>query len=168
VTVERHHTDRPASTADQAAFKEGVIEVAETAEEPVINKRARVVEEVVVHKEAKDRVKTVRDTVRHTDVTVEPAQAQQGAAIRGFETYDEGFRRHFTTTFAQQPGATYEAYMPAYRYGYTLATDKRYSNRDWATCAPEVQRDWERDHPGTWERFKEAIRHAWDEIRGRG
>jgi len=77
------------------------------------------------------------------------------------------FRRHFNTAFAQQQGVTYDTYMPAYRYGYTLATDKRYSNRDWAAYESDARRDWERQHPGTWERFKAAIRHAWDEVRGR-
>jgi stress response protein YsnF len=167
VTVERRPADRPASAADQAAFKEGTIEMTETVEEPVINKRARVVEEVVVHKEAKDRVETVRDTVRHTNVDVEHENAHQESGVRGFDAYDAGFRRHFNTAFAQQQGVTYDAYMPAYRYGYTLATDKRYSNRDWTVCESDARRDWERQHPGTWERFKDAIRHAWDEVRGR-
>jgi len=169
VTVERRPVDRPVSAADQAAFKEGVIEMTETVEEPVINKQARVVEEVVVHKEVKDRVETVRDTVRRTDVEIEQEQAHQTSAsgLRSFDTYDAGFRKHFNTTFAHQQGATYDAYMPAYRYGYTLATDQKYSNRDWAMFESEARRDWEQRHAGTWERFKAAIRHGWDEVRGR-
>ena len=47
------------------------IEVAETDEEAVVGKTARVKEEVVVHKEATDRVETVRDTVRRQDVKIE-------------------------------------------------------------------------------------------------
>jgi len=167
VTVERRPVDRPVSAADQTAFKEGVIEMTETVEEAVVNKQARVVEEVVVHKEVKDRVETVRDTVRRTNVEVEQEQAHQTSSLRGFDTYDAGFRKHFNTTFAHQQGATYDAYMPAYRYGYTLATDQKYSNRDWDVFESEARRDWEQRHSGTWERFKAAIRHAWDEVRGR-
>jgi len=37
----------------------------------VVGKTARVKEEVVVHKEATDRVETVRDTVRRQDVEIE-------------------------------------------------------------------------------------------------
>ena len=37
----------------------------------MVNKQARVVEEVVVGKEATERTETVRDTVRRTDVEVE-------------------------------------------------------------------------------------------------
>ena len=171
VTVERRPTDRPASGTDQAAFKEGVIEMTETVEEPVIAKQARVVEEVVVHKEATDHVETIHDTVRRTDVEVEQDEvakekAHQESSFRSFDTYDGDFRQHFNTTFAQQQGATYDTYVPAYRYGYTLATDKRYSDRDWAVFESEARRDWEQNHPGTWERFKAAIRHSWDKVRG--
>jgi stress response protein YsnF len=45
--------------------------VTESDEEAVVSKTARVKEEVVVHKEATDRVETVRDTVRRQDVEIE-------------------------------------------------------------------------------------------------
>jgi len=70
VTVERHPVDR-AVTGTDAAFAESTFEVTETAEIPVVSKEARVVEEVVVGKTATDRVETVSDTVRRTDVEVE-------------------------------------------------------------------------------------------------
>ncbi len=71
VTIERRPVDRAINTSDMAAFKEGVIEVTETAEVPVVAKEARIVEEVVVGKEATQRTETVHDTVRRTDVEVE-------------------------------------------------------------------------------------------------
>ena len=43
----------------------------ETDEEAVVSKTARVKEEIVVQKEATDRVETVRDTVRRQDVEIE-------------------------------------------------------------------------------------------------
>jgi stress response protein YsnF len=49
----------------------------ETAEEAVVAKRARVVEEVVISKHGSDRTETVRDTVRKTDVHVEQTNTQQ-------------------------------------------------------------------------------------------
>ena len=70
VTVQRNAVNRAVTGAD-ATFKEGTIELTETAEVPVISKEARVVEEVVVGKTATDRVETVSDTVRRTDVDVE-------------------------------------------------------------------------------------------------
>ena len=45
--------------------------VTETAEEAVVSKSARVVEEVAVRKEGTDRVETVRDSVRRQQVEVE-------------------------------------------------------------------------------------------------
>jgi stress response protein YsnF len=45
--------------------------VRETAEEPVVAKTARVIEEVVVGKESTTRTETVNDTVRGTKVEVE-------------------------------------------------------------------------------------------------
>lgn len=70
VTVDRQRVNQPVS--DMAtAFQEKSFEVTETAEVPVVAKSARVVEEVVVGKTATDRVETVHDTVRRTDVEVD-------------------------------------------------------------------------------------------------
>ena len=71
VKVDRRPVDRPASQADLAGLREGGVEVTATAEEPVVSKQARVVEEVVVGKEVSERTETVRDTVRRTEVEVE-------------------------------------------------------------------------------------------------
>ena len=59
VTVERRPVDRPATEADFAAAGKDVIEMTEKAEEPVVTKRARVVEEVVVHKDVTEHTETV-------------------------------------------------------------------------------------------------------------
>ncbi|UFH54256.1 YsnF/AvaK domain-containing protein [Spirosoma sp. KNUC1025] len=71
VTVQRTPVDRPATDADLNAFQEGQIELTEHAEVPVVTKTAKVVEEISVGKEVNERVETVRDTVRSTDVDVE-------------------------------------------------------------------------------------------------
>ncbi len=77
VNVERHPVNRPVSDADAAAFREGTIEVTEKSEQAVVGKQARVVEEVVVGKQATERTETVRDTVKRTDVDVEDLTRQQ-------------------------------------------------------------------------------------------
>jgi stress response protein YsnF len=59
-------------------FGEREFEVTERHEEPVVAKKARAVEEVVVHKEAKDRVETVRDRVRETKVDVDNGTGRTG------------------------------------------------------------------------------------------
>ena len=52
------------------------IEVHETDEEAVVDKQARVVEEVVVRKDAQERTETVQDTVRRTHVDVDEVAGQ--------------------------------------------------------------------------------------------
>src|SRR5438552_12699199 len=121
VTVERRPADRPATDADFAAAEKEVIEIAETAEEPVVSKRARGVEEVVAHKDVTERTETVRGTARHTDVDVqrEPETSTETRRVttpQDFATYEPLFRQHCATAFAGK-GATYTEYEPAYRYG---------------------------------------------------
>jgi len=171
VTVERRPVDRPATEADFAAAGKDVIEMTETAEEPVVTKQARVVEEVVVHKEVTEHTETVRGAERHTEVDVqrEPETATQTRRVpvpQDFATYNEDFRKHYVTAFGNS-GVAYAEYEPAYRYGYELGTHERYRGRDWAALEAEARRDWEARHPSTWERFKEAIRYGWDKVRAR-
>jgi stress response protein YsnF len=171
VTVERRPVERPATEADFAAAGKDVIEMTETVEEPVVTKRARVVEEVVVHKEVTEHTETVRGTERHTDVDVqrEPETAtatRHVTTTHDFATYDPTFREHYTTAFATS-GAAYAVYEPAYRYGYELGTNERYRGRDWAALEAEARRDWETRHPSTWERFKDAVRYGWNSVRTR-
>jgi uncharacterized protein (TIGR02271 family) len=71
VVVNRHPVNRAVTDADLNNFKEGDIELTERAEVPVVNKQARVVEEVEIGKTVEERDETVRDTVRRSDVEVE-------------------------------------------------------------------------------------------------
>jgi uncharacterized protein (TIGR02271 family) len=167
VNVERRPVDRPASEADFHAFKEGTIEVTETAEKPVVSKEARVVEEVVVDKGVQERTETVQDTVRRTDVDVQNIGATGAAgtaARRSFDDFEEDFRSNWQSSFATT--GSYETYRPAYRYGYDLRSNAQYANRDWTEVEADARRDWESRQPGTWERFKDSIRYAWDRDRG--
>ena len=69
VTIERR---RPMEStgAPERAFEERIVEVHETEEVPVVEKTARVVEEVAIRKEVTERTETVRDTIRREDVEV--------------------------------------------------------------------------------------------------
>jgi uncharacterized protein (TIGR02271 family) len=85
VAVER----RPVSGTTQAGtlagdpFQERTIEVEERREEAVVSKEARVVEEVVVRKEAGQRTETISDTVRKTEVDVEDDRNVRGTGTTG-------------------------------------------------------------------------------------
>lgn len=71
VNVERRPVNRPVSETDLNAFREGTFELRERREEAVVDKTARVVEEVAINKQVGERTETVRDTIRKTDVDVE-------------------------------------------------------------------------------------------------
>jgi hypothetical protein len=82
-----------------------------------------------------------------------------------FDRYDTDFRDHFDQMYANR-GYTYNDYVPAYRYGYDLAINERYSGRDWSEFEMEAQRDWQQRHPDSaWDDFKDAIRHGWERVR---
>ena len=172
VKVERRPVNR-AATAGDVAFQEGTLELRETAEEAVVAKRARVVEEVHIGLEGRDRTETVRDTVRKTDVDVHkvdtPARAVSETKVvahaKPFETYNTAYNKHYSAHFANS-GYTYDQFTPAYRYGYNLAGDQRFHG-DWATVEPEARRHWEERNKGTWDEFKDAVHHAWDSVRGK-
>jgi uncharacterized protein (TIGR02271 family) len=169
VTVERRPTNRAATEADiNKAVQQGTLSVTETQEQAVVNKEARVVEEVVIGKDVDTRTETISDTVRRTDVDVE----RMGGTTAGrttatdFNAYDTAFRNHYQTTYGTS-GQSYDRYQPAYRYGYDLATNPQYSGRDWMEIEPEARRSWESRNQGTWESMKDAAQRAWDEVRGR-
>jgi len=72
VDVQRRPVDRSLNQADIATLRDAPsLEVRTHREEAVVAKEARIVEEVVVNKQAEQRTETIQDTVRHTDVNVE-------------------------------------------------------------------------------------------------
>lgn len=71
VHVEREQVNRPISGTEMENFREKEIELRERAEVPVVNKEARVVEEVRVSKDVEHRDETIRDTVRNTEIDVD-------------------------------------------------------------------------------------------------
>ena len=70
VRIERNPVDRVASEKDLQSFQEGNIELTERKEIPVVNKEARVVEEIRVHKEVEEHNATVHENIRDTEVDV--------------------------------------------------------------------------------------------------
>jgi len=163
VHVERRPADRPLEPADAARLKDQSIEMHETVEEPVVSKRARVKEEVVVGKETAERTERISDTVRHTDVDVEPVGT--GAS---WAQYGEDFRRDYESRYGTS-GARWETMEPAYQYGYRMAGDRRYQGKSWSDVEPELRMAYLRDRPGsTWDSIKDAVRYGWEKMAGRG
>ncbi|MDK6076075.1 YsnF/AvaK domain-containing protein [Massilia varians] len=166
VDVQRRAVDRPISPSDAAAFKEQTIEMRETAEEAVVEKSARIVEEVTVGKQVGERQEQIHDTVRHTEVDV---QRLDGTTARSdLRDDDSYFRNHFTSNYGST-GASYDDYAPAYSYGSQMASSGRYTGRQWDEVESDLRTDWESRYsggPSTWEKMKAAVRHGWDRMTG--
>lgn len=161
VDVQRRKVDQPISPSDAAAFKEQTIEMRESAEEAVVEKSARITEEVSIGKQVSERQQQIDDTVRHTEVDVE----RLGTSMGDDERY---YREHFKLTYGASGGA-YDDYAPAYLYGSQIAGSGRYAGRRWEEIEPELRTDWEKRHGGvsTWEKMKSAVRHGWDRMTGK-
>lgn len=71
VVVNRRPVNREVTSADTANFQQGDFTITERAEEAVVSKQARVVEEVEVGKRVEEHDQVIRDTVRRTDVDIE-------------------------------------------------------------------------------------------------
>ena len=145
VDVERRAAD--SSDAGPDLFQEQEIEVRARGEEPVIAKETHITEEVVARKHAEQKSETVHDTLRRQDVEVEPL---------------EQYRPHYEQRFAERE--SFEEVAPAYRYGEGLRRDEAHAGKSFTEVEPQARSDWERQKPSTWERFRDAVKHAfeWD------
>ena len=85
VNVDRRPVDYTFHGTESEAFQESIVEIKEAYEELILNKKARVIEEVVIHKEVDEHTETVRETLRKTEVDVEPLEPgrARGAASGG-------------------------------------------------------------------------------------
>jgi uncharacterized protein (TIGR02271 family) len=165
VNVERHKVDQPISTTDTTAFKEQEITLRETAEEAVVEKSARVVEEVVVGKQVSERQQKIQDTVRHTEVQVE----QLGGARSALSSDDDYYRKHWQSKYGSS-GGSYDDYAPAYSYGSQMASSESYRGRPWNDVETDLRSNWDaRNTSGgasTWEKMKDAVKSGWDRMTG--
>jgi len=124
VRVERRPVGRDAECSDDA-FRDHVVEMKATGEQPVVTKRARVVEEIRVHKDVADHVETIRDSLRHTEVEVdegdglEPAYrfGEQLASDTQGASWHEAVARAKSLWEAKMPG-TWAKFEDAIRFGW--------------------------------------------------
>ncbi len=164
VRVERRPVDRTLQNGEASQLREQSVEVTEMAEEPVIRKRARVREEVVVGKETTKRTEKIRENVRRTEVNVEPLN-QKEADARG--EFNDEFRRDYESRYADS-GEPYETMQPAYEYGYSAASDARYKGRNWSDVEEDLRTDYMRKNPNSaWDRMKGAVRYGWEKVTGK-
>lgn len=89
--------------------------------------------------------------------------AGKGAAEQLDPTFeDEYWSRNYILKPYVEPGATYESYRPAYRFGWDCAN--RYRGKSYEEIEAALERDWRSQHEPTslqWEKAKHAIKDAW-------
>ncbi len=155
IDVERREVNRELSAEEaEDAFQERDIEMTETDEEAVVDKKARVTGEVTARKRSQDRTETVHETARKTQVDVED-ESDSGR-------HADDFRSHYDETYGAS-GDEYSTYEPAYRHGHAYGSDDRYAGRDYSDVEPEMRSSYEQRHgKGTWQKVKDAARHAFN------
>jgi len=54
-------------------------------------------------------------------------------------------------------------------YGESLASDARYTGREWTEIEADARTDWERNNQGqgTWDEAKDSVRSSWERVRGK-
>lgn len=87
LSVDRRVVDRPVALGALGVdpFKERVIEMEEIDEEAIVAKSARIVEEIKLHKDAADRVETIRDTVRSTKVDIDDGRTLAATGLHAYQ-----------------------------------------------------------------------------------
>lgn len=153
VDVERRSVDRPATSADIAdAFEEKTIEMTEYTEEAVVEKDARVVEEVSLGKTVEQETETIRDTVRHTEVEITEDLGDMG----------ETFRTHWMETLGGK--GDFDQYERVYQFGYRSANDDRFRGKSYGDVESDVRADFGRDFSGhKYDDYSDAIRYGFDQ-----
>lgn len=107
-----------------------------------------------------------------------PAGAAAGAVVGGLvgglagkeigeqidpTSEDAYWREHYRNRSYVEPGSDYEAYRPAYQYGWESRS--RYSGRRFDEVEPELAKGWGQTKSKLgWEKAKAATRDAWDRI----
>jgi uncharacterized protein (TIGR02271 family) len=151
VTVERRTVNRNVEPGDMDRLRDQTVEFTETAEEPVVSKRARVKEEVVVGKEARERTETIRDNVRATEVRVDNLDDTNATPVGTAPDLN-----------ARRSGVTGET-SPGFTFGSGLVGDSRFVNRKWDDVSDDVRTEYVRLHPESrWDQVKDDVRRGWE------
>ncbi|WP_447980029.1 hypothetical protein [Candidatus Nitrospira bockiana] len=105
---------------------------------------------------------------KESEVSLRQQEEAQAAKIGDITEYEADFRRNYETNFADT-GYGYDQFRPAYHYGYELAKDPATRNLDWDSLERTARRGWTEATMGPWDRYKDAVRYAWERVRqGKG
>jgi len=81
----------------------------------------------------------------------------------GATVEDDYWRRNYASRPYVTPGATYDTYRMAYRFGWESC--RRYRGRPFDDVEGELRREWERtDREMSWESARGAARDSWQRV----
>lgn len=84
----------------------------------------------------------------------------------GHSFNDNDFGEHYRNRYGRT-GRPYQDFQPAYRFGWEMAHEQRYHNRDWNALEQDARSDWEqRTSRQRWEEMRDAVMEGFN--RGRG
>jgi uncharacterized protein (TIGR02271 family) len=91
VNVDRRPADYTFHGTESEAFQESIVEIKEAYEELILNKKTRVVEEVVINKDVNEHTETVRETLRKTEVDIEQMEPERARGASSSGGADAGY-----------------------------------------------------------------------------
>jgi hypothetical protein len=177
VNVEHLELDRDIGTADFAleSGEEEVIELHETEEEVIIEKRPRVVGQVRIIKGVDAETEIIRETARRREVEVDRIEGTEDVVVADqperrdkqtdsdpdYEAYEKEFLRHYERHLAEN-GHGFSFYRPAYIYGCRLARREQARDRGWSEIEAEARRRWLEANPDTsWIEVDSAVHESY-------
>jgi hypothetical protein len=100
--------------------------------------------------------------VHRREISLGGVRVYGHVTVLAFDDLADEFRADYASRYAGA-ATSYDEFDPAYRYGHALAADGRFSGRNWDEIEADARAEWERRHPqNAWQRFKGAVRHAWE------
>jgi hypothetical protein len=100
--------------------------------------------------------------VHRREISLGGVRVYGHVTVLAFDDLADEFRSDYEARYAG-PAGSYDDFEPAYRYGHALAADARFGGRSWDEIEADARAEWERSHPqSAWQRFKGAVRHAWE------
>lgn len=162
--VERRKVDRPAEgQIGERIGEEEDIRLPLREEVVEIHKRPVVREEVVISKDVKEEQERVSATVRREEVNIHCDE---------WEKVEPQYKQYWQQRHGGR-GGRWEEVEPAYRYGYEMAFEPAYRDRQFNEVEPQLRSGfeaWAKDHGYrvdglNWDRLRDYVREGWERER---
>jgi hypothetical protein len=97
-----------------------------------------------------------------------------GSGFQTWEDYSPSYRQQWEGRYGSS-GRRWEDVEPFYHYGYVMAQDARFQDREFGDAEPTLRSDYQdwarrnnyRQDASAWDEFKMNVREAWDSARAR-